>query len=59
MSIRLEPASFAKSIMVESSDIPEHMTIAQWRALKRADLRERRRSGRRWRRRRTRLLALA
>ena len=59
MSPRLDPATFAKAIMVDACDIPEHMTIAQWRALKRADLRERRRSGRRWRRRRTRLLALA
>jgi hypothetical protein len=52
--IRLEPASFAKAIMLEAADIPAHMTIAQWRAQKRADRRERPRTGRRWRRRRTR-----
>ena len=55
MSIRLEPASFAKAIMLEAADIPAHMTIAQWREYKRAEEQPQRRAGRRWgRRRRTR-----
>jgi hypothetical protein len=54
MSIRLEPASFAKAIMLESADIPAHMTIAQWREHKRTEQRTRRHAGRRWRRRWTR-----
>jgi len=36
MSTPLDPASFAKALMYESSDIPADMTLAQWRALKRA-----------------------
>jgi hypothetical protein len=54
MSFRLEPATFAKAMILEAADIPAHMTIAQWREHRRADERARRRTGRRWRRRRTR-----
>jgi hypothetical protein len=54
MSIRLEPASFAKAIILEAADIPAHMTIAQWREQKRTAERSRRRAGRRLGRRRTR-----
>jgi hypothetical protein len=55
MSTRLEPASFAKAIMLEAADIPAHMTIAQWREHRRVEQPPRRRAGRRWgRRRRTR-----
>jgi hypothetical protein len=36
MSTRLDPASFANALLVESSDIPPHMTLAQWRLEKRA-----------------------
>jgi hypothetical protein len=44
MSMRLDPASFAKSVLVESSDIPPDMTLAQWRLEKRsAEPRSRRR----------------
>ena len=52
MSTRLEPASFAKAILLEAADIPAHMTIAQWREHKRAEEEARRRAGRRWGRRR-------
>ena len=31
MSTRLDPASFAMSVLLESSDIPPDMTLAQWR----------------------------
>jgi hypothetical protein len=31
MPSQLDPASFARSIIVESADIPEGMTIAEWR----------------------------
>jgi hypothetical protein len=31
MTARLDPAMFAKSVMLESSDIPPDMTLAQWR----------------------------
>ena len=31
MSSRLDPTSFAQSIIVESADIPVDMTIAEWR----------------------------
>jgi len=31
MPSQLDPARFARSIIVESADIPEGMTIAQWR----------------------------
>ncbi len=31
MPTQLDPASFARAIIVESADIPEHMTIAEWR----------------------------
>lgn len=54
MHTRLDPATFAKAIILEAADIPAHMTIAQWRALKRAELHDTRRTGRRWRRRRSR-----
>jgi hypothetical protein len=54
MHTRLDPTSFAKAIMLEAADIPAHMTIAQWRALKRAELSDRSRTGRRWPRRRAR-----
>jgi hypothetical protein len=47
MATHLDPASFAKAIMLEAADIPAHMTIAQWRAYKRAELRGSRRTGRR------------
>jgi hypothetical protein len=33
-SAPLDPATFAKSVMIESSDIPPDMTLAQWRAEK-------------------------
>jgi hypothetical protein len=52
MSSQLEPATFAKAIILEAADIPVHMTIAQWREQKRAEERARRRAGRRWGRRR-------
>jgi hypothetical protein len=48
MSIRIEPATFARAILLEAADIPAHMTIAQWREQKRAEERARRRAGRRW-----------
>jgi len=50
MATHLNPATFAQSILLEAADIPADMTIAQWRE-------SRRRSGRRWRRRRTRSAA--
>jgi hypothetical protein len=46
MSPRLDPASFAKAIMLEAADIPAHMTIAQWREHKRIEQRSRRRARR-------------
>jgi hypothetical protein len=54
MATHLDPATFAKAIMLEAADIPAHMTIAQWRAHKRAEAHGRRRAGRRWRRHRSR-----
>jgi hypothetical protein len=59
MSIRLDPATFSKAIIVEAADIPAHMTIAQWREHRRPEQRERRRGGRRWLRRRVRRPAVA
>jgi hypothetical protein len=50
MATHLDPTTFARSIMIEAADIPADMTIAQWRET-------RGRSGRRWRRRRTRSAA--
>jgi hypothetical protein len=53
MSSHLDPARFARAIVLESSDIPAHMTIAQWRRHKQAVLRDQRAqalAGRRWRR---------
>ena len=50
MATHIDPATFARSIMIEAADIPADMTIAQWRE-------SRRRSGRRWRKRRTRSAA--
>jgi hypothetical protein len=32
MSTTLNPASFARGILVVSSDIPADMTLAQWRS---------------------------
>ena len=32
---RLDPALFAKAVVLESSDIPPDMTLAQWRRQKR------------------------
>jgi hypothetical protein len=46
MATRLDPANFAKAIILESADIPAHMTIAQWREHKRAEQRARHRT--RW-----------
>jgi hypothetical protein len=31
MPSQLDPAAFARSIIVESADIPEGMTITEWR----------------------------
>ena len=31
MTTRLDPATFAMAVMLESADIPPHMTLAQWR----------------------------
>jgi hypothetical protein len=36
MSTRLDPATFAKAVLLESSDIPPDMTLAQWRREKQA-----------------------
>jgi hypothetical protein len=47
MFTHLDPASFAKSVLVESSDIPPHMTLAQWRLEKRAAAQRSRRRRRR------------
>jgi hypothetical protein len=49
MSSQLDPATFARAIIVESADIPVDMTIAEWRRLRnaqapRANRRKRRRS---------------
>jgi hypothetical protein len=35
MTSRLDPAAFAMAVIVESSDIPPDMTLAQWRRDKR------------------------
>jgi hypothetical protein len=43
-SAPLDPAMFSKSVMIEASDIPPHMTLAQWRDAKRmSSMRSRRR----------------
>lgn len=34
MSSQLDPATFARAIIVESADIPAGMTIAEWRRLR-------------------------
>lgn len=47
MPSKLDPASFARSIIVESADIPEHMTIAEWRKARVTARKRRRRSLRR------------
>jgi hypothetical protein len=47
MSIQLDPASFAKALLIESSDIPAEMTLAQWRMEKRAAMQSPRRRRRR------------
>jgi hypothetical protein len=31
MTARLDPATFARAVMLESADIPPDMTLAQWR----------------------------
>ena len=56
MSTFLDPARFARSIVLESAEIPHDMTIAQWRRAKQAALREEREAARRRRRRPRRLL---
>jgi hypothetical protein len=47
MIARLDPASFAQAILVESADIPVHMTLAQWRVERRTAARMSRRRRRR------------
>ena len=47
MPTQLDPASFARAIIVESADIPEHMTIAEWRKARGPRASARRRSLRR------------
>jgi hypothetical protein len=57
MSTPLDPAGFANAMIIESSDIPAGMTLAQWREQKRSiaqRARRRRRVLRSLRRRRTR-----
>jgi hypothetical protein len=49
MATHLDPATFARAIMLEAADIPADMTIAQWRKRETSG-----RSGRRWRRMRKR-----
>jgi hypothetical protein len=46
MSQPLDPATFARAIIVESADIPGDMTIAEWRRLRgaQANRRKKRRS---------------
>jgi hypothetical protein len=54
MYTRLDPATFAQAVLLESADIPADMTLAQWRLEKRATARisrRRRRFLRVWRRR--------
>jgi hypothetical protein len=43
MPLRLEPATFAQAIAVESCDIPVDMTLAQWRAQRVTEMRRSRR----------------
>jgi hypothetical protein len=50
MATHLDPATFARAIMLEAADIPADMTIAQWRTQRATSGR----SGRRWRRMRKR-----
>jgi hypothetical protein len=47
MSTPLDPAGFANALLVEASDIPPDMTLAQWRAQKRATAQPSRRRRRR------------
>jgi hypothetical protein len=51
MPARRDPAEFPNALLMQSCDIPEGMTIAEWRAWKRAAAqaapRRRRRLGRR------------
>jgi hypothetical protein len=47
MSPRIDPATFAKALLIESSDIPADMTLAQWRLEKRAAVQPSRRRRRR------------
>jgi len=46
MSIQLDPATFARAIIVESADIPADMTIAEWRRLRKVQPANRRRNRR-------------
>jgi hypothetical protein len=34
MTARLDPAAFAKAVMLESADIPHDTTLAEWRRAK-------------------------
>ena len=57
MPAPLDPATFANAILVDASDIPAHMTLAEWRLERRASTqrsRRRRRFGWLLRRQRTR-----
>lgn len=51
MASHLDPATFTRSILLEASDIPADMTIAQWRTQRAAGAVVGR-GGRRWHRRR-------
>ena len=56
MSTYLDPATFARAIVLEAADIPPGMTIAEWRQQRRAEEAGRaRRTPRRGRRGRLRL----
>jgi hypothetical protein len=59
MSKRLDPALFARAIMLESAEIPADMTIAEWRRARQAPVCAPRGSRRRRRRRPLRLLRLS
>jgi hypothetical protein len=43
MPAPLDPASFANAILLEASDIPAHMTLAEWRLERRSETRRQRR----------------
>jgi hypothetical protein len=60
MPKQLDPAGFARAILLEASDIPADMTIAQWREKRQAEApraRRPRRTARRRGRRRAQLRA--